>query len=171
MSQASRPGDFGNLKQALSFRRRQRPSVVERNYQRLCPVWIKSGGCPVRHGNRGPAVRVHRSCNNRASSPVSADSPCMTESQSSGSTRGGYRRSYSRISIVQRNTQSSCPVHHAIAILYRLGLRGDLMLVHHVPSPVVFPGERLAALSRIGASVFGAVELAGLLVLIVDMAI
>jgi len=45
------------------------------------------------------------------------------------------------------------------------------MLVHHVPPPVVFPGKRLAALSGIGASVLGTVELAGLLVLVVDVAI
>lgn len=45
------------------------------------------------------------------------------------------------------------------------------MLVHHVSSPVIFPGERLAALSRIGALMLCAMKLSSLLVLVVYVTI
>lgn len=43
------------------------------------------------------------------------------------------------------------------------------MLLQHVPLPVVLPGEGFGALPRVVAPGLGAVELAGLEVLVVDM--
>ena len=43
------------------------------------------------------------------------------------------------------------------------------MLLQHVPLPVVLPGERFGALPRVVAPGLGAVELAGLEVLVVDV--
>lgn len=45
------------------------------------------------------------------------------------------------------------------------------MLVDHVPPPVVLPGETLAAGSGIGAPWLEAVELAGLLMFVVDVTV
>ena len=45
------------------------------------------------------------------------------------------------------------------------------VLVLHVAAPVVLAGKRLAALTRPGAASFGAVILARLVVLVVDVAV
>jgi hypothetical protein len=65
----------------------------------------------------------------------------------------------------------SCLVHGDVGqhLLVGLVLRVDVMLVHHVALPVVLPGERLAALPRVRAVRLGAVELARLDVLVVDV--
>ena len=45
------------------------------------------------------------------------------------------------------------------------------VLVDHVPAPVVLARERLAAGDRVGAALFGAVVLAALAVLVVDVTV
>ena len=62
-------------------------------------------------------------------------------------------------------------IHDHVVILDRLSNWRDLVLVDHVPPPVVFPGERAAALSRPRALGHRAVELASLLMLVVDVTV
>jgi hypothetical protein len=67
----------------------------------------------------------------------------------------------------------SCPRHYLIFnhLLHWVVLRVGSVFILHVPSPVVFPGERLSALSGIRATLLRTVILPRLVVLIVDMTI
>ena len=56
-------------------------------------------------------------------------------------------------------------------IRFRVQRGVHAMLVDHVPPPVVLPGETLAAGSGIGAPWLEAVELAGLLMFVVDVTV
>jgi len=90
--------------------------------------------------------------------------PLISDRASSSAAAQLYERK-------EREAAFSCPHHCAVPILDRLGVRRDLVLVHHVSPPIILPGERLATLPGIRATVLGAVELAGLFVLVVDMAV
>jgi len=121
---------------------------------------------------RNPITRVHR-CLDRAAGPTSRLTLCAGGASvlrySPTPVHVGCCAFLLRYADEWR--YSSCSRHHVVTILYGLGTRGNPMLVHHVPSPVIFPGKRLAALPRIGALMFCAVELPSLLVLVVDVAI
>lgn len=130
-----------------------------------------SANIPSRSKARNLIARVHR-CLDRATGPTSRLTSCARRCYcSSGPPTPVHIGLCILLRYADEWRRNSYSGHHIVAILHGFGTRGDPMLVHHVPSPVIFPGERLAALPRIGALMLCAVKLPSLLVLVVDVAI
>ncbi len=83
-----------------------------------------------------------------------------------------FAKCFASVSFGPVNVKISILVRHGVVhIVFGHSLRVDGVLVHHVPLPVIFPREGFAALPRVFALGLGAVELAGLAVLVLNVAL